>query len=102
MTPGSPGRPKKYRGKWDWQADFKRGAEACDLVLYGSTRTLKIFTKVVKIRNYDDPVRLIVSQFVNQPKTKPTLFLCTDTDLEAGVALRLYAARFSLEEAINS
>jgi hypothetical protein len=99
--PGTPGRPKKYGEKWAWKADFERRAEPCELVLYGKTRKLKVLSKTVKIRKYDDPVLIIISQFADAPKSKPTLFLCTDATLDAKVALQLYAARFSLEEAIK-
>jgi hypothetical protein len=99
--PGTPGRARKYGERWDWQAAFEAESTCCELLLYGTSRKLKVLSKRVKIRRYDDEVLVIVSQFADDPRSKPTLFLCTDTSLDAQVALRLYAARFSLEEAIK-
>lgn len=99
--PGTPGRPKKYGDRWDWKADFERYDGVDEVMLYGKKRKLKVLSKTVKIRQYDDPVRIIISQFVDASRSKPTLFLCTDTTLDATIALQLYAARFSLEEAIK-
>lgn len=100
-VPGTPGRPKKYGDRWHWKKDFEDQAQTHEVNLYGRKRRIKVLSKTVKIRKFDDPVLVIISQFVDDPKSKPTLFLCTDTGLDGIVALQLYAARFSLEEAIK-
>lgn len=97
---GTPGHPRQYEDKQDQLVDSTGPDGACELVLYGVACEFKMLSKVVKNRKYAAAVRIIISQFEETRSAKQPLFLCTDTTLDLGQALQLFAARFSLKNAL--
>ena len=93
------GSPRKYGEKVDWKAQFAQHAQHVRLSIYGRQVNARIWAMTGRVRKYAQDVRLMVCQL--EKASKPSLFLCTDATLVDVEILQLYAARFSIEEAIR-
>lgn len=98
-TPGKRGAPRKYGARVDWKAQFAQHAQTVDLCLYGRQVKAQMWAMTGRVRRHGQDVRLVVCQV--EKASTPSLFLCTDTTLEDVEILRLYGARFSIEETIR-
>jgi hypothetical protein len=95
---GQKGRPRIYGARVDWKVQFEAHRRSHELRLYGREVEVELWGMTGRVRGYAHDVRLVVSKL---PKSKPHLFLCTDLSLSDAEIIRLYAARFSIEEAIK-
>lgn len=98
---GRPGGPRKYGARINWRARLADEGDDVEVELYGRPRQVRVWSKIVKLNRLADPVRVIAAQLLDKPNSKPVLFVTTDLSLDPVVALRLYAARFRLEEVIK-
>ena len=99
--PGAPGRPRKYGSRWDWEQALQTEGVEIEQLHYGRVRRLRYVAKVVRLKKFDPPVMVIAAQYIDRADSEPVLFLCTDTELDPELALELYCARFSEEEAFK-
>jgi len=97
--PGQRGAPRKYGEQVDWKAQFAQHARQVYLPLYGRQVQAQVWSMIGRVRKHEQDVLLVVSQL--KGASRPSLFLCTDTSLQDEEVLRLYGARFSIEETIR-
>lgn len=97
--PGQRGRSRVRGERVDWKAEFEQHKREVVLRLYGRDDKAQVWGMTGRVNGYNHDVRLVVSRL--ERGKKANLFLCTDTSLKDEEILELYAARFSVEEAIK-
>jgi len=96
------GRPKKRGDRWDYKTALQSShATIASTRLYGRVCRVKYMSKIVMLKGYEHPVRVVASQLIDEPKQPVALLVSTWLDLDPLVIISLYASRFSLEEAIK-
>ncbi|MGB5218430.1 MAG: transposase [Smithella sp.] len=100
-APKSPGRPKKYGKKLgnaaSLAAEYLPLAKEYDVNLYGRTRTVQAFDRVVMLKTLKTEVRVV---WVYR-KTQWVAFFSTDLTLSVQEIIEYYGARWKIEAAFK-